>query len=191
MLRQQQLDIQKLLEQFDDNLAVIDSDGTLLAFNGPFDRLKVSKQLLYVYGSKVNFYDKQIQQWLYDSMVGWRKSQMCDFKRIIEQDQQIVLKIKQFDYKETLSKPNAQRLFLLSIGNFDVKVRFEQYKQLFNLTKAEAELAAHLSMGKTINQLASQKLLSKHTLRTQLKSVFTKTKTHSQNELIVLLKNVS
>lgn len=190
LLRHQQFDIQQLLEQFDDNLAVIDSNGTLIGYNSPFEKLKVAKQLLYVYGSKVNFYDKTLQQWLNDTIKNWTKHSYCECKRITEQSHDIVMKIKQFDYKETLSNSDAQGYFLISIGNYDLNLRFEQYKQLFKLTKAEAQLAAHLSMGKTINQLASQKLLSKHTLRTQLKSVFSKTETHSQNELIVLLKNV-
>lgn len=190
LIRKQQFDIQQLLEQFDENLAVVDGQGTLIAFNGHFEQLKVAKELLYVYGSKVNFYDKTIQHWMLDTMKKWHKFSTCECKRLTEQGFDIVMKIKQFNYKDTMSNSDEQRYFLISIGNFDLNLRFKLYKQLFKLTKAEAQLAADLSMGKTINQLASQKLLSKHTLRTQLKSVFAKTQTHSQNELIVLLKNV-
>lgn len=190
LLPNQQVNVQELLEQFDDNLAVIDSKATLLAFNTRFDQLKVSKRILYLYASKIHFYDKAIHRWMLDAMQQGSQSELCALKRIEEQGHEVVIKIKQFNHKAALADSENKKYFMLSIGNSDEKIRFEQYRRLFKLTKAEAELAAFLSMGKTINQLASKKLLSKHTLRTQLKSVFAKTQTHSQNELIVLLKNV-
>jgi DNA-binding CsgD family transcriptional regulator len=145
---------------------------------------------LYLYGGKINFYDKAAQQWFDDYLMNVDKPQINSSFRMIEQEQTVVLKLSEFEQTAKWLTPENKTHYLLSIGNFDVNARFEQYKQLFKLTKAEAELAAYLSMGKTINQLASKKPLSKQTLRTQLKRVFIKTETHSQNELIVLLKNV-
>jgi DNA-binding CsgD family transcriptional regulator len=187
---QQTITIDQYIEQFTDNLVVVDEEGVVLACNRAFEVLKSNKSLLYIYGSKVNFYDKALQQWMSDAIACRCTERQRSFTRVLVQEQEVVLKINAFNDKEKLLKLNEKSCYLLTIENFDANTRFEQYKQLFKLTKAEAELAAYLSMGKTINQLASQKLLSKHTLRTQLKSVFMKTRTHSQNELIVLLKNV-
>jgi DNA-binding CsgD family transcriptional regulator len=107
-----------------------------------------------------------------------------------EQIRTIVFKLMFFTLKGGMGKNGKSDRFLLSIENFDVNAHLEQYKQLFRFTKAEAELTAYLSLGKTINQLSSQKSVLKHTLRTHLETVFLKTETHSKNELIVLLKNV-
>ncbi|MCJ8273576.1 MAG: helix-turn-helix transcriptional regulator [Psychrosphaera sp.] len=145
---------------------------------------------MYVYGGTVHFYQKTLQQWFDAFLSNEHQPAHSSVYRITELEQPVVLKLSVFQPKHPLVVATKSRRFLLSIDNFDAYARFKQYKQLFKLTKAEAELAAYLSLGKTLNQLASQKLLSKHALRTQLKSVFMKTETHSQNELIVLLKNV-
>jgi len=188
--RHQDIDILHFVEQFSDNLAVIDETGAVAVSNRAFNQLRTSKSLLYVYGGKVKFYDKSVELWMENAMKGKLKAPLCHFHRLPQADQECIVKISAFHYTQKAINSGERRYFLLSIANSDVKFLFEQYKQLFNLTKAEAELAAYLSMGKSINDLASQKLLSKHTLRTQLKSVFLKTQTHSQNELVVLLKNV-
>lgn len=187
---QKNADIQLFIQQFSDYVAVIDQQGAVLAANDAFEQLKHSKQLLYVYGGKVKFYQKPLQYWLNEFLLDENRSSCRTFFKVIEQQQTVVVKLSTFEQKPYFLNGQAQQQCLLYIENFDVNLRFEQYKLLFKLTKAEAQLAANLSMGKTINQLANEKLLSKHTLRTQLKSVFMKTDTHSQNELIVLLKNV-
>lgn len=189
-LNGEQIGISQFIDQFNQNLAVIDDDGVILASNRSFDKLRVSKSLVYVYGGKVNFYDKSVMSWLFSTLGRKFKKPACHFIHLNEQQHDCVIKLSSFNHRDVEKRRGSKRYFLLSIDNFDVNARFEQYKQLFGLTKAEAELAAYLSIGKTVNELAIQKLLSKHTLRTQLKSVFAKTNTHSQNELIVLLKNV-
>ncbi|NQZ09458.1 MAG: helix-turn-helix transcriptional regulator [Algicola sp.] len=186
----QDADISALLQHFSDNLVVIDDNAQIQASNDAFNHLKLSKCLLYVYGGTVHFYQKALQQWFDAFLSNEHQPAQSSVYRITELEQPVVLKLSVFQLKQPLVGVTKSRRFLLSIDNFDAYARFKQYKQLFQLTKAEAELAAYLSLGKTLNQLASQKLLSKHTLRTQLKSVFMKTETHSQNELIVLLKNV-
>jgi DNA-binding CsgD family transcriptional regulator len=187
-------DIQTFLQQFSDNMAVVDGNGVVVAKNAAFDRLKSNKILLYIYGAKINFYQKLAQQWFNQGLQQTFKPDQClTYKMIVsntDYEQTIILKLTAFEYQCQSLLMEKQPYYLLSIDNFDLNVRYEQYKQLFGLTKAEAQLAAYLSLGKTINQLAGKKMLSKHTLRTQLKNVFVKTDTHSQNELIVLLKNV-
>jgi DNA-binding CsgD family transcriptional regulator len=58
---------------------------------------------------------------------------------------------------------------------------------LFRLTSAETKLALLLGAGVSIETAAQQLNLSRETVRTQLKSLFTKTETHRQGELIALL----
>jgi DNA-binding CsgD family transcriptional regulator len=61
--------------------------------------------------------------------------------------------------------------------------------RLFDLTPAEARLAAALMHGKSLSDAAEEFRLSRNTLRTQLRSVLDKTLTRRQSELIRLLYN--
>ena len=59
--------------------------------------------------------------------------------------------------------------------------------ETFGLTPAESRLASLLAMGISIEHAADRLGLSRATVRNQLKSVFTKTGTHRQSELVALL----
>jgi len=58
---------------------------------------------------------------------------------------------------------------------------------LFRLTPAEAQIALGIAGGETLAAVAKGRGVSISTARTQLKSVFAKTGTHRQAELVVLL----
>jgi DNA-binding CsgD family transcriptional regulator/PAS domain-containing protein len=60
-------------------------------------------------------------------------------------------------------------------------------RKLFGLTDAEARLAVSLSGGMTLDDIANERPVSLNTLKTQLKSIFAKTGTRRQAELISLL----
>jgi len=62
----------------------------------------------------------------------------------------------------------------------------EQYAPL-RLTNAETRLAVGLLTGKSLDSLGREWQLSRETLKTQLRSLFRKTGTHRQSELIVRL----
>lgn len=60
-------------------------------------------------------------------------------------------------------------------------------RDAFGLTAAEGRLAAALSAGAALNEAASGLGISRDTARNQLKSIFGKTDTHRQSELLMLL----
>lgn len=64
------------------------------------------------------------------------------------------------------------------------------FQGMFQLTRAEADLANRLAIGQQLSDIAEDKQVSKHTVRSQLKHLFFKTETCSQNELIALLNRV-
>jgi DNA-binding CsgD family transcriptional regulator len=70
------------------------------------------------------------------------------------------------------------------IGPCDAARRFAQ---TFGLTPAEARLAAGLVAGDSLDKIAGNLGLSKHTLRAQLKALMSKTETRRQAELVRLL----
>ncbi|MEQ1764158.1 MAG: helix-turn-helix transcriptional regulator [Pyrinomonadaceae bacterium] len=63
----------------------------------------------------------------------------------------------------------------------------EMLVKMFDLTPSESRLAMLLAGGRSLNQIAVEVSISKHTARTHLKRVMSKTNTHSQGELIRLL----
>jgi len=62
---------------------------------------------------------------------------------------------------------------------------------VFNLTPAEARLAARLSSGDSIDEIAAELGITYETSRKQLKSIFQKTDTNRQAQLVALLAQVS
>jgi DNA-binding CsgD family transcriptional regulator len=66
-------------------------------------------------------------------------------------------------------------------------VTVDLIRRLFALSEAEAELSAALCCGKTLDDVASQRGTSINTIKSQLKSIFLKTGTKRQSELVSLL----
>jgi DNA-binding CsgD family transcriptional regulator len=64
-------------------------------------------------------------------------------------------------------------------------------RTLFDLSPREAAIAATLAAGADLRQLAMMHEISLQTVRSHLKSIFLKTDTHRQSELVALLLNVS
>ena len=64
-------------------------------------------------------------------------------------------------------------------------------KERFGLSSAELKLALALTAGATLNAVSAAENTSVLTLRTQLKSIFSKTNTHRQAELIRLVLSLS
>jgi DNA-binding CsgD family transcriptional regulator len=62
---------------------------------------------------------------------------------------------------------------------------------MFGLTKAELKLASAIASGFTPTDLAREWRISRATVRSQLASIFAKTHTHRQAELVALLARVS
>lgn len=60
-------------------------------------------------------------------------------------------------------------------------------KSVFNLTDAEARLAARLGSGEALDEICDNLAIAKETGRNQLKSIFNKTGTHRQAELVCLV----
>ncbi len=63
----------------------------------------------------------------------------------------------------------------------------DRVRKLFGLTDAEAGLAVALCGGRTLDDIARERTVSLNTIKTQLKSIFAKTGTNRQTELVSLL----
>ncbi len=63
----------------------------------------------------------------------------------------------------------------------------EMLTKIYDLTAAESKVAMMLAGGRSLNDIADELSISKHTARTHLKRILSKTNTHSQGSLIRLL----
>lgn len=59
----------------------------------------------------------------------------------------------------------------------------------YDLSRSEAEVAAHLALGLSLDEIAEKKKTSINTIRTQIKNTYAKTKTNRQGELVSLILN--
>jgi DNA-binding CsgD family transcriptional regulator len=87
----------------------------------------------------------------------------------------------------------AQAKLLLTIVDPDSRaVSTEAHLQsVFGLTAAEARLAVRLSRGQNLKEVADELEIGKETARTQLRSVFIKTETARQAELVAVLARLA
>ena len=70
------------------------------------------------------------------------------------------------------------------------RLPFETMRSVYGLTPAEAKLALLLLEGKSISEAAHENEVTKDTVRSQVKSIFLKTGTRRQGELIGLLASI-
>ncbi|MEY9102166.1 DNA-binding CsgD family transcriptional regulator/PAS domain-containing protein [Sinorhizobium fredii] len=82
----------------------------------------------------------------------------------------------------------ARAIILLSEVARPRSPRWQLLQQTFLLTRAQAHLAARLATGESLEDSADALGIAKETARTQLKSIFEKTETHRQSELVALLQ---
>jgi DNA-binding CsgD family transcriptional regulator len=67
----------------------------------------------------------------------------------------------------------------------------ELVQSLFDLTAAEARVARSLTLGLTVEEIASEKRVSPHTIRSHVRGVIEKTGSRRQADVIALLRGVS
>jgi DNA-binding CsgD family transcriptional regulator len=93
----------------------------------------------------------------------------------------------------TMSELEGEAAALLMLLDLDECLQPEaaSLQEIFGLTKAEARLAVRLVCGETIEDIAEEHNITVSTARVQLKSVFAKTGTSRQAELVALLTRLT
>jgi len=82
-----------------------------------------------------------------------------------------------------LLAPEGRALVYFHAPEYEATVDEQRIAELFDLTPAEARVAAAIAEGSDLKTLSERLCLSVETVRAQLKSVFRKTGTRRQNEL--------
>ncbi|MEM7563617.1 MAG: helix-turn-helix transcriptional regulator [Pseudomonadota bacterium] len=86
-----------------------------------------------------------------------------------------------------LDYEGAKVAVFLSDPNLQQPISVDSLVSVYNLTPSEAQVAISLANGHSVDQIATITHHSTHTIRTQLKSIFRKTGSTRQSELIKLL----
>ena len=93
---------------------------------------------------------------------------------------------------EAQAQLDGAALVLLLIDPEDCpQPSFGILKQVFDLTKTEARIAGQLLCGQTMQEVADRNRVSVGTIRSQTKSIFAKTQTNRQAELVGLLTRLA
>lgn len=85
---------------------------------------------------------------------------------------------------DTRSFGDKKVIVMIATPKFYLEIPTEPLMSLYKLTAAEAKLVSALVRDESLNSIAEQFGISKHTIRSQLKSVYEKTDTHRQAELV-------
>jgi len=93
---------------------------------------------------------------------------------------------------ETIPLIGGAGSVLISIADPQARLALpaERLRELFGLTAAEARLAIWLLQGETLYAACDRYDVSRNTVRGQLASIFTKTETSRQSELVTLLTRI-
>jgi len=83
--------------------------------------------------------------------------------------------------------PRADAVLFLIPTDEKTTISALRLQILFGLTPAETRLAEYLALGKNLTEIAEYFHLSRDTLKSQLRSLFGKTRTSRQGELVALL----
>ncbi|MBL8405454.1 MAG: helix-turn-helix transcriptional regulator [Dechloromonas sp.] len=83
-------------------------------------------------------------------------------------------------------KPNLTLLRQTALHHGNSGILRHRLEHLYGLTHAEAELTAHLVQGESLDNIASVRRVTLETVRGQLRTIFKKTGTHRQGELVCL-----
>ncbi len=83
--------------------------------------------------------------------------------------------------------PQADAALFLIGGDEKLPVNATRLQIVFGLTPAETRLAEHLVSGKNLSEIGEELKVSRETLKSQLRSLFYKTDTRRQGELIARL----
>ena len=102
----------------------------------------------------------------------------------------VIVRIWPFDWAAHLPKQEVRALLTLNALGPKPGPPAAILAKTFRLTPAEAKLACVIARGASPEIAAGELKISRETARNQLKSVFAKTDTHRQSELVALLLQV-
>jgi DNA-binding CsgD family transcriptional regulator len=133
---------------------------------------------------------KVVERFTGDHASRHERRQRAAVKLVSPDGSTILCSVSNMVPEETSGFANEQPVALLAFAALDVseaQMDAEFLASLYNFTPAELRVVASLLRGDDLMQIASRNETSLATVRSQLKSVFAKTNTHRQAQVVQLL----
>jgi len=117
---------------------------------------------------------------------------LCVAPIVIRRDGRLPIVVRVLPVDGAARSPFLGARAILIFSGFDESEaeQLAMLRQAFQLTPSEARLALHLAGGKSLEEAAQEMAIAQETGRSHLKSVFRKTGTHRQGELIALVSRL-
>ncbi len=185
-----------IIDQFPIGIVIINAERQVISSNRRANEVIHSQLGVSIVNSKFRIDDEKKNEFLTRYIeqltkkeTGNKIDNTCSLA-INQQDQATLsLLISTDPYYRAHYDNNAEHRITLFIASpfSQHSVSHDALQSLFQLSPAEARLTASLASGISIDEYALTHHVAKHTARTQLKSIFRKTSTHKQTELIKLV----
>src|SRR5580704_16918637 len=166
--------------------AVLARGGRLLAANDLLERMQ--KQIAFHAHNQLAFIDPAAQSLFVLALEGVGRTNVKSIPlRAVDEDPPCVAHVLPIRGAAHDIFSRAEALVIVTPLVPSKTVSTDILSGLFDLTPAEARLAGGLVEGKTLSEIAAQRGVALETLKSQLKTVFAKTGSRRQAELIGLL----
>lgn len=189
----QQEHLSNVLELLPMGIAVVDAELSILSMNNVAKNSLVNNQLLSIHGSKFKINNREKHKAFYqcvDESLENGTSHTLVLSGVTDGHRVSLMLFpsepRDDSRDEIAEKKRAVTLFI-SNSALNRLVSTETLSELYGLSKAEAGLTRHLIAGRSLAEIAELNDVSEATARTQLKSVFRKTDTNRQAELVSLI----
>jgi DNA-binding CsgD family transcriptional regulator len=187
-------DLFAALDQADSGIVLFDHHGLCAFVNQPAKRLLDQRDGLLYADNRLGAADPQERSVLAElirravSDLSSKSDKGGGTVRITRrQARPLHLRIAPFPSEHLPSPAHFAAIGLIGDPEKGQKLPLEILQSSYGLTPAEAKLARLLAQGKTIAEAAETNRVTKDTVRSQLKSIFLKTGTRRQGELVGLL----
>jgi len=180
-----------LFDQLHCAVTLLDNHGRMVASNQAFETLVTDSEWLRVKSRAPTFVQPALQQ-TFEGHVRRATVTSAGQARVAGGTMHIERGGRNFtvtisplrDVTGTLSTRQSSVAVLISEPAAQIKPSPQQLREQFGFTPAESRLAAELAAGHTLKRAAECLSISIHTARTHLKSLFAKTETRRQADLI-------
>lgn len=112
---------------------------------------------------------------------------------VVRRDGKLPIVIRVLPVDSAARSPFLGARAILILSGFEEEEENEQFamlRQTFRLTPSEARMTLCLAAGKSLEEAAQEMAIAHETARSHLKSIFRKTETHRQGELIALVSRL-
>lgn len=181
-------------DQIGKAVVAIDETGRFIHANAAAQQLLGAA--IHVVGGRLMFRDRHAAaeySKVIERLRGLREGKiLCASPIIVRRENATPLVIRILPVDGAAKSPflSARALLLLNEIRGPAKSDWQAFSRAFGLTPAEARLAVLLAIGDSLENAAAALGITRETARSRIKSIFQKTDTHRQGQLVALLASL-